>query len=263
MRNKILILISLFLLLIFIITVWPNDKYRIIFCDVGQGDGVLISHKNTQMLVDTGAENKKMLSCLENFVPFWDRKIEAVVVTHWDEDHAGGMRDIIKSYKIDSVYSSSKPKGKFEQINYSTNLAQNDLIKLGLISFEILSPEENEENGGLDNNDMSVVGLLSYKDKKFLLTGDAPKDVEDKIAWQILQNRMNRKVDVLKVSHHGSDTATSEDLLKVIQPQIAIISVGKNNKYGHPKDQVLKNLEKYGVTIKRTDIQGNIVFDLN
>lgn len=263
MRNKVLVLISLFFLLIFIITAWPDDKYRIIFCDVGQGDGIIITYKNTQMLVDTGSGNKKMLQCLANFIPFWDKKIEAIVVTHWDDDHAGGLGDIQRSYKIGDIYSGSRPAGSFDQINYSINLVQNDLIKMGLISYEVLSPETNEENGGLDNNEMSVVGLLSYKDKKFLLTGDAPDDVEKKIAWRILQNRNDKTIDVLKVSHHGSDTATSEDLLKVIKPQIAVISVGKNNKFGHPKDQVLKKLESYGVTIKMTDIQGNIVFDLN
>lgn len=233
----------------------PNNKAKVIFCDVGQGDGMLLIRNNFQMLVDTGPNNKKILGCLEKYVPFWDKEIDVVVISHWDKDHSGGLKDVMKNYKIDKIYSSNEKQGQVEQNVYSEKLIENDVVGIGMIRYEVL----NSGGDGVESNMGSLVGILNYKGTKVLTTGDAPKEVEDRLIWQrILQGG----IDILKVSHHGSNTATSEELLDVIKPNLAVISVGKNG-YGHPTKEVLDRLEKRGIEIRRTDEKGNVVVVLD
>jgi len=236
-----------------------------IFCDVGQGDAALIISGNFQMMIDAGPENRKVLSCLEDNLPFNDSLLELVLITHWDTDHAGGLRDILKYYKIEKLFSGVKPSTDFEQISYTGNLDEGDIVKYGLMNFEILSVRGIEGKGMDAENGNSMAGVLSYKDYKFLMMGDVPKEVEQRLVWRNLVESLKVKSlkVILKVSHHGSETGTSEELLDAVKPHTAVISVGKGNMFGHPTQAVLERLTKRGIRILRTDETGEIEFLLD
>lgn len=252
MPKKILVLISLIVLIILFLMTLPDKKTRVVFCDVGQGDGILITKNNFQMLIDTGPENKKILGCLEKHMPFWDKKIEAVVITHWDSDHSGGFKDLEENFKIDKIFCGIEHK------SCSAKIEENDILRFNEINFEVVSNEGIEGKGVDESNGGSVVGLLKIIDKKFLMMGDAPSEVEQKIVWRKL---INENIDILKVSHHGSATATTDEFLDFVKPKEAIISVGKNN-FGHPTKEVLERLKKRAIKIRRTDESGDVVYVL-
>lgn len=249
MKIRIISFLSLIVLVILFWITLPSKKVTVIFCDVGQGDAALVTYKNWQMLIDTGPNNKKGLNCLEKNMPFWDKKIEVMIITHGDNDHDGGLPDISKFYNI-------------EQIFYSKNLSQSDLIKTYWMSFEVVNPKEraNEEE---DNNENSVAGILSFydiklkKEMKIFMAADIDLKTEQRLVWQKI---LTEKVDILKVSHHGSKNGTSEELLEVLKPKVAVISVGEKNKYGHPTKEVLDRLKAKGIEIKRTDKDGEIIY---
>jgi len=195
------------------------------------------------MLIDTGPNNKKMLTCLENNLPFWDKTIELLMITHGDSDHAGGLADISKYYKI-------------EQSIYSKNVRQSDLIKTDWMTFEVVN------SGPVDDNENSIAGILNYENPtvtgqvtRIFFSGDITANVEKRLVWQKI---LIDKVDVLKVSHHGSKDGTSEELLEILKPKLAVISVGAKNKFGHPTKEVLEKLKERGIEVKRTDKDGAI-----
>ena len=249
MKLKIFLIISIMVLAGVLVATWPDGKVRVIFCDVGQGDGILLAQNNFEMLIDTGPENMKMVQCLEKHLPFWDKTIEAVVLTHSDSDHSGGLKQIRNYYKIN------------EQNIYSWSLRKDDILKYGSIVYEVLSPSEDWGN----ENDNSTVGVLKVKDMSFLLMGDVTSNVEQKLVWRkelLLGDGLKPSRTILKISHHGSVEATSQELLEAVKPVEAIISVGKNNRFGHPTKVVLDKLNRAGVKIWRTDEQGEREFDL-
>ncbi|MBI2465289.1 MBL fold metallo-hydrolase [Candidatus Shapirobacteria bacterium] len=260
MKYKWWVVISLVALLLMVWRSIGDSKVKVVFCDVGQGDGALIISGSFQMLIDTGGNNQRMLSCLSRHLPFWDKNIETVVLSHWDIDHSGGLPDISRYYKIEKLYSNRLPPAGDEQKFYPTIIGENDIIRYGGIDFEILS--KNVDDG--DSNENSLVGVLRYKDLpsgrqvKILMMGDAPMEVEQSLVWQEKLKSLSNEVDILKISHHGSDMATSEELLDEVNPKEAVISVGKNNKFGHPGKVVLKRLEERGIKIKRTDNMGDV-----
>ncbi len=253
----------------------PKTKPVVIVCDVGQGDAILVTYKNIQILFDVGPDNKKVLNCLENHLPFWDKTIEAVILSHGDSDHIGGLNDLMKVYKVKNFFSNGYLDKDIEQKIYSRKLSQNDIVSLSLFNFEVVWPEEKpiEE---VDDNENSVAGILRVKEGtrlfggqvwSMLLTGDMEKEAEQKLVWRDVLRQgygtLGYGVDVLKVSHHGSESATSEELLQVIKPKTAVISVGKNNKFGHPREEVLERLKKSGAEILRTDVNGEITVEVD
>lgn len=231
-----------------------NSSVKVIFCDVGQGDGALVISGSFQMLIDTGGNNQKMLGCLSRQLPFWDKNIEVVVISHFDADHSGGLADIYRYYKIEKLYSNRLAPQDDEQKFYPTIVSENDVVRYGSIDFEILN--SGDDDG--DSNENSLVGVLRYKDKKILMMGDAPAEVEQALVWQGKLKSLSNGVDILKVSHHGSVLATSGELLDEVKPKIAVISVGKNNKFGHPAKEVVKRLEGRGIKTNRTDNMGDV-----
>lgn len=246
MKNRIILFISfLGLVGIFWLTL-PSDRAQVIVCDVGQGDAILATYKNIQMLFDVGPDNKKLMTCLEKHIPFWDKTIEVVVLSHGDSDHVGGLNDLLRSYKVAQIFSN-------EQKNYSKNIGQNEVISTNMFDFEVVSSGDN------DGNEDSIVGYLKTKSWSMFLSGDIDKETEQKLVWRKI---VDKPVDVLKVSHHGSETATSEEILEVLKPKEAVISVGKDNKFGHPREQTLKRLEAKNIKIRRTDFDGEVVYKL-
>ena len=262
-RNKLLIIISLFLLLFMLWWTLPNGKGKVVMCDVGQGDAVLASYKNVQILIDLGPDNKKLLKCLDRHLPFWDKRIEIVILSHGDSDHIGGLDDLLRSYRVDYFFSNGLLDKDIEEKIYSKKIGQNDVIRTNMFDFDVFFPSEND-NELDDGNEMSVTGILKWKgDGKsrgwsMFMGGDLDKEGEQRLVWRDI---LDEEVEVLKVGHHGSKTSTSRELLEILKPKMAIIGVGKNS-FGHPDEEVLGILEDYDVEIKRTDMVGDIVFNL-
>lgn len=261
MKYKWWVVVSLVVLLLMVWRSTADSKVKVVFCDVGQGDGALVISGSFQMLIDTGGDNQRMLGCLSRHLPFWDKNIETVVLSHWDIDHSGGLPDISRYYKIEKLYSNRLSPAGNEQKFYPTVVGENDIIRYGGIDFEILSRDVVDG----DSNENSLIGVLSYKDLpagrqvKILMMGDAPAEVEQSLVWQGKLKSLSNEVDILKISHHGSDMATSSELLDEVNPKIAVISVGKDNKFGHPAKTVIKRLEERGIKIKRTDNMGDVI----
>lgn len=230
---------------------WNLNRTKVVFCDVGQGDGILLQRGMSQLVVDVGPENRRMVNCLGKHMPFWDKKVEGVLITHWDKDHSGGLSQVASSYRIEGLYSGRRPEENIEQISYTNDLRQGDVVRLGEMGIEIVSPAK---ISGEDNAD-SVVGVFGYMGYKILLMGDASLETEQRLVWRKI---LDEEVDVLKVSHHGSKDGTGEELLERVRPKMAVISVGKNS-FGHPTAEVLERLKKYGIELRRTDKEGDVV----
>ncbi len=246
-----ILMLGLFLIILGLFLSIPDGKLRLVFCDVGQGDGALLIKGKWQMMIDSGADNGKMERCLDRYLPFWDKKIETVVISHWDNDHSGALSKIMKSYKINKLFESSPSDKNIEQEIYTEKIRAGDSFKYGEMAFEVIYPRK----FGGEGNETSMVLVLNYEDKKFMFTGDVNLTGEgEMMTWWKKEG-----VEGLKVSHHGSDSGSSEEWLKRLSPAIAVISVGKINNYGHPKQTTLNNLNAIGSKIFRTDEKGDII----
>jgi competence protein ComEC len=259
MKVKIIILASILIVLGMFCWSLNNQEAKLVVCDVGQGDAILLTKKSQQVLVDTGPDNKKASLCLGKYLPFWDKTIEVLILSHSDQDHVGGLRDVLKSYKIKNVFSNDDLKPLIEQNIYSKKLKQNDIVKYGLIKYEVVNPE-NLDNFTNENNDQSIAGILGYKDIDIFLSGDISQEVEQRLVWK---ETVKNPVEILKVSHHGSETASSQELIDILKPKYGLISVGKGNRFGHPGGEVIKRLKNNNIEIKRTDEEGDLIFNLD
>ncbi len=257
---------ALFGLVIFQNARLNDNKLHIVFCDIGQGDGIFVrTPSQTDILVDAGPDDK-ILSCLSNHMPFWDRDLELAFATHPDADHIGGFLYVLKNYKVLSFNTSKKSKGtkvfaNIQSLIDSQNvpfkfLYQGDLYTLSDgVKIEHLWPSKSyveSDDGKLDPNSFSLVQILTYGNFKTLLTGD--------IEYQILDTLFNdsSKIDIFKLPHHGSKTGVDDATFQKIHSSLAIISAGKNNKYHHPHPTVLELLKKYNLAYKRTDMGGEV-----
>lgn len=246
-----------------------NNGLKVIFLDVGQGDAILVSEGNYQMLVDGGRDGKLLLGKLGKYIPFWDRNIEIMMATHPDQDHIAGLISVLKSYNVKTVIKNSDKNDTQTYERFQNDIdnekSENVEAKRGVkIKFpsgtkaEVIYPPS--ETGDLPDNQSnsgSVVVKITYGNNSFLLTGDLPKNKEK----EIINSGLDIGSRVFKVAHHGSKYSTSTEFLDKVNPDDAIISVGKNNSFGHPNQEVLDLLENKGIDILRTDEKGDIVFE--
>lgn len=233
--------IFLFLMALYITPIENCLTYEVSFINVGQGDSTLIRDRNKTYLIDTGGLTYTDLAT-NNLIPFFKKNriysIDAVILTHYDFDHYGALESLKENFNIKDIYDYNN----FNEFKNKYDLKIENL--------------NNYSETWTDENNRSLVLHLDLNNKYFLFMGDASKDIEK----NIIEDYKNLKVDYLKVSHHGSSSATSLDFLKSISPKEAIISVGKNNFYGHPNKEVLKNLEICNIKIRRTDLEGTITY---
>lgn len=241
--------------------------------DVGQGDSILIHSKNSNILIDTGGitsynmkqwqKRKNQYSVVKNTtIPLLKsmgiKRINYLILTHGDFDHAGDTINLIENFKVDKIYLN---QGNFNYLEKKiiTSFKNTYQVKEGQIFYlgDLVLIELNKEFS--DENDSSSVFLLIYNDVKVLLTGDASIKSEK----YILDNYDIGKINILKLGHHGSKTSTSNLLLKSTSPDLALISCGYNNKFKHPNKETLKKLNKYRISYLRTDFEGTITIDLN
>lgn len=263
----IFIFISLIVLLNLILKIIPKDL-KINFIDVGQGDCCLIiTPKNKKILIDSGG-NESYDVGKNTLLPYLlDRgitKLDYILISHFDTDHCKGFEYILKNIKVNNVIISKQTEitDNFQSIikivkekNINTIVVSaGDILKLDKYSkIEIFNPDNKQSIK--DMNDNSIIAKFTSYDTSILFTGDASVDIEKRL---INDTNSDLKSAILKVSHHGSITGTSAEFLEKVNPKIALIGVGKNNKFGHPNEEVLKRLKNYNISIYRTDKMGEI-----
>lgn len=270
-------------LVLTVVTVWlavivsPDNKLHLIACDVGQGDAILVTYRNTQILVD-GGPDRSVLTCLSEYIPFWDREIEVVILTHPEADHLTGLIEVFKRYRVKTLVAtpldvSSQGYQVLKNIVGGSgakvvNPTSGMVIRLGLLYLDIVYPASknleltnlsinNDVLGAFSSNkspnDFSIVANLRLGEFDALLTGD----IGPKVTNDVLATGKIRDIDYIKIPHHGSKNGLTKELLEASLPEIAVISVGKN-PWGHPNKEVLELLESYGLDIYRTDQHGNV-----
>ena len=241
------------------IPVTKGETLEVSFIDVGQADSILIENEGHYMLVDAGnnEDGKKLVTYFkeQNINTF-----DYVVGTHPHEDHIGGLDDIINNFKINNFYMPDviTTTLTFEEVldaleNNNINLTipkENDSFALGEANIEVLHVGDESES---DLNNTSIILKVTYQNISFLLTGDA----ESKIINEL--DPSDLKTTALKLGHHGSITSTNETILEKTSPQVAIISAGVNNQYGHPHQEVLNLLQQNNIKTYRTDQDGTII----
>jgi len=235
-----------------------DSNFAIYFIDVGQADCILIENNGEYALVDAG-NNEDETKLVEYFTNLGISSFKYVFGTHAHEDHIGGIDDIIDNFSVENffmpdVVTTTKTfedvLNSLEKKNIAFQIPEIDsTFSLADTKFQVLYIGSSKD----DLNDTSIVLKVTYKDISILLTGDATTKVEKEII------NKNLKSDVLKVAHHGSQYSSHAEFLKKVSPKYAIIQVGKNNSYNHPKDITIKKLEKLGVEIYRTDRDGTII----
>ena len=264
-RKKIKRIVLLFVIILFFyINKFYNLGINVYYLDIGQGDSSVIRFKDKTILIDTGGviyDNSKYVS--NTYIPFLysvgSKKIDYMIITHGDMDHIGNAKYIIKNINVLNVIFNCGNYNKLE------NELIDELLKYKIIYYSCIKELDIEGNkleflntSECNNeNDNSSVIYFNYNNYKFLFMGDAGIEKEK----EILEKYNFKNIDFLKVGHHGSDTSSSKKFINVINPKYSIISVGKNNKYGHPKESVLNNLKNS--YIYRTDKNGTIEIKIN
>jgi competence protein ComEC len=243
------------------------------FLDIGQGDSIYIQAPNgRQMLIDGGKSNA-VISELRNIMPIGDTSIDVVLATHADADHIGGLPAVITDYDISKIINNSDTNKSTQifarlqqmsdeerdkdgaEIIHATSGMRIILDPVNNVYFDIYYPATGVTSP--DSNDLSIVGRLVYGETEFMLTGDSPISVENKlVTWC----RACLASDVLKAGHHGSKTSTSQIFLDAVNPKYAVISAGLNNTYGHPHKEVTDRLEKKEIEIHTTYEEGTVIF---
>ena len=263
-KNIIIVLLSI--LLVFLLLYSKEEKkenlkeLEINYIDVGQGNAVLIKTNNKTILIDGG--NRSNSRYYYNFIKNKNiKKIDYMIVSHYDEDHISGLISILENYEVSNVLCPDYKKDTKIYKSFKNSLKKSkaniiypkkgDNFNISDARIKILWP--NEYKNGIDN-DNSIILKLIHGNMSFLFTGDASINIEN----QLIYSGFNLKSDVVMLGHHGSKYSTSNEFLGEVDPRLAIISVGNNNRYGHPSNRVLKLLNNKNIKFLRTDIDGDI-----
>lgn len=264
-NRKVYILSFLIVIALIILNIIPRKYINVNMIDVGQGDAIYIETPNRKnILIDSGGTEGSDYDIGENvLVPYILDKgrnsVDYAFLSHMHEDHIEGICTVIQKLKLKNLIIG-KQEGDSELYSEVIDAAnehkvnviiveQGDKIEIDGITFDVVFAEKKNENV----NNMSLILKLVYGDVSMLFTGDAEKELEEKI---------NVKTNILKVAHHGSKTSSTEEFLRKNMPQVALISVGENNSYGHPNKEVLERLRKMNTQIYRTDLNGEIYMKL-
>lgn len=249
-----------------------DGRLHIIFCDVGQGDAVFIrTPKGKNILIDAGPSDK-VLSCLSSYMPFWERKISLSILTHPHNDHFAGFNEILNRYKVDTfgmenlgnktagyrklIQTIKKHKLDLKYLVQGDFFKTSDGLRLYVLapSADFLLRTSPNKVIGETNEFSSLIIHLSYGSFDLILTGDSQvNELKD-----ALRNYNGSSLEILQVPHHGSKSGINEEILMEINPEVAVISVGRNNRYGHPTSYVLDALKSMRIPVFRTDKQKDI-----
>lgn len=269
MSKKILkhkkVIIGIIVILSSYILAIPTQKNRleVSFFDVGQGDSSFINVNDRQILIDGGPDNT-VLRRLGDSLPFFDRSIDIIILSHYHDDHLRGLLSVLDTYEVGRViYQKDSPSSALFQeflaliknkgIDYTALDGEMTIDLDNNCSLYILSPSVLLVP---PNNNNSIIAKLDCYQKKFLFSGDN----EYKVEQAIIHSDIDLSADVFKASHHGSKTSNGEEFLKLISPKKVVISVGEDNKFNHPSEIVVDRLNSLGIDIYRTDYQQTVKF---
>lgn len=243
-------------------------RVTVTFLDVGQGDATLIMYGTHQVLIDGGADQTRLLEAVGRVMPFWDRTIDTVIATHPDADHIDGLIGIMTRYRVGQLWHSAVTRddssvftalmrardsapGVTDVIPYAgTTLFLNDFTQLRVITPATVPTCDPQT---CDTNATGIGALLTIGETRVYLGGDLPATVEDTLV-------IPAPVTILKASHHGAKTSTSDAFLTLTAPRDVVISVGASNRYGHPHSDTLERIAAHGARILRTDRDGTITY---
>ncbi len=252
----------------------PDGIARVVVLDVGQGDGILVEGgRGGRMVVDGGPDPGRLLIALDERLPPWDRRIDILVLTHPHEDHVAGLALLLERYAVGRVYEPGmigvgpgyRAWGEVLAAGRTLRgrLSTGDRLALDGIQLRVLWPDplrvpERPPDGGTSVNNVSIVLLGEVAGYRFLLAGDVEEGVDPELIARGLPN-----VDLLKVAHHGSRTATTRGFLETVRPRVAIVSAGAGNPYGHPAPATIERLGELAGRTYRTDTHGavEVAFD--
>src|SRR3989338_2258504 len=282
-------LLSLIIIFLLFFQSWLNSFTTVVFCDVGQGDATYIRIKNRfDLLIDAGPD-RKILDCLGKYMPFYDRTIELAVISHPQKDHFGGFLYILDRYDLKKIWMTQlyNPNQTFKQLLDKTKTksitvefpkaGEKFLIGQAIVDFFWPSDSFILKNSffdsytqpplrqtALDLNNFSLIFSLQLTGKRILFTGDTSPLVLSKLLNMPIgtQDQSKLKSEILKIPHHGSKKGLSVEFLKLADPIYGVISAGRNNSYGHTSQEVLDMLKAQGVKVRRTDLEGDIVFKI-
>lgn len=274
MRRRIVIIILLLLAATDVLAwsaLWQRErsegKLLVAFLNVGQGEAIYVRSPTGREIMIDGGPDRAVLAELAQERPFWDRSIDALIVSNPDKDHMAGFIDILERFEVaaviepgtvpdTSVYRAFEQATKNEEAKHILARRGMRLDIGGGAIIEILFPDR--DVSGTDTNTGSIVSRLVYGSTSFLFMGDAPKSIEEYVV-ALDGNRL--RSNILKIGHHGSRTSTSLALVAAASPEIAVISAGAHNSYGHPHKEVLETLEAQKIPVAGTYSEGTIVIE--
>jgi competence protein ComEC len=247
----------------------PDGATRVVVMDVGQGDGILVEGaRGSRLVIDGGPDPNRMLTALDERLPPWDRRIDILVLTHPHEDHVAGLATLVRRYRVGRVYEPGMigpgPGYKAWAETFANGgpphgrLSTGDHLTLDSIHFQVLWPDANRvplhpADGGTAINNVSIVLLGEVDGHRFLLAGDVEQGVDPELIARGLP-----QLDLLKVAHHGSRTASTLPFLQLVRPRVAVVSAGLGNPYGHPAPSTIEHLHEFAGRTYRTDLDGTV-----
>lgn len=245
---------------------FQRSELKVVFFDVGQGDAILIETPERHLILIDGGPDDTILNKIDRWVPFWRRRLDLVILTHPHADHFYGLAQVLDRYQVDRILWTGVADQELAGRLWTEALAQSSAevvmaqagqrIRSASTFLDVLYPLESYYRYlPRDQNDLSVVVRLAYGRHRWLLTGDATARTENDLmaAWGgYLESQ------ILKVAHHGSSLSSQEEFLDLVDPELAVIQVGADNRYGHPAEEVLDRLSERMITILRNDLDGDI-----
>lgn len=268
-------LLALFVILALLGVKWyawdKEEDLMVNVLDVGQGDAIHIRMPTHEDVLIDGGPDATVLEKLGETMPWYDRTIELMILTHPHSDHIDGLLDVMERFKVERVITTDVQYHAPDYIywneiigNYHKETATaGSVYEFGEVKLSVLYPFEDLTGTEIKNvNNASIVTKLSYREVTFLFTGDVEQEVESQLISNVDCEESDGfclKSDVLKVGHHGSNTSSSHEFVGKVSPNYAIISVGKDNKFGHPTSETLQTFNDQKVEVYRTDTIGEIV----
>ncbi len=266
---------SLCVMLVLVGAARPDGRLHVTILDIGQGDAILLQGPTGgRALIDTGPDPDRLLALLDQRLPAWDRRVDLVVLTHPHEDHVAGLALLLDRYRIGAIVEpgmvgagpgDAAYRRRLTELGRETRVvAAGDRLWLDGIALDVEWPLPGRvllraPDGGRAINNVSIVLDVRFGQRRMLFSGDVEEDIDPHLlATGIAGKHGGSRLDVLKVAHHGSGTATTDAFVETLDPQIAVISAGSGNPYGHPSGETVARLAESGARLFRTDLDGSV-----